>query len=77
MPAEGDSILFWSLGRKLSGPLRLGRRAPRNGRVGISSRCKQSEKIPDPFCFPVFPLDWPHVTALIVRRGLFAGQRQA
>ena len=31
MPAEGDSILSWSLGRKLAGPLRLGRRAPRNG----------------------------------------------
>jgi hypothetical protein len=31
VPAEGDSILSWSLGRKLTGPLRLGRRAPRNG----------------------------------------------
>ena len=33
VPAEGDSILSWSLGRKLTGPLRLGRRAPQN--VGL------------------------------------------
>ncbi len=49
VPAEGDSILSWSLGRKLTGPLRLGRRAPRN--VGLQRRVAQ---IVDAIIYDIF-----------------------
>jgi hypothetical protein len=52
VPAEGDSILSWSLGRTLTGPLRLGRRAPRNGEDRHFITPRNQKRFPTPLFFP-------------------------